>query len=240
MAQVCKVCVHPKRAEIFQTVCDQAAAGALVIQTLARKYGVSRTSISNHIKTCIPASLTAAKRAGQIEQGVQTDALLQQYVQDAEKVRLACSQWMTDPDNPDCFSLERRASEVMVIYLEGVRSGQPVRRKKTLQELLAMVQAKLGIQLVDTEWFGKDPRLIYLELFGKATQLLALRARVRGEDGKKSGEDERRDWVSVVRELAQKYDKPEMEVARDLWARNESSRQVLEEQWPELASGNVM
>lgn len=239
MAKSCSVCTHPNRSEIVQTLLERAVTGKPTLVALEKQYKLSRQSITRHVKTCIPASIASAQRVGMIEQGAESAELLAKYVHDAEKIRLACSQWMTDPDDENLFSLEKRSSELMVIYLEGVRNGTPVRRKKTLQELLALVSQKLGIQIVQTEAFGTDPRKLYLDLFRSATALLTLRATLLGE-GKEKGEEEQRDWVGFVKEMAQKYAKDELAVARDLWARNESVRSLLEEQWPDLASAKVM
>jgi len=233
MAQVCKVCTHPRRAEFLQQLCDQAATGKLAIQPLAKKFGVSRTALTNHIKTCIPATVASAARAGAVEQGVAAVELIEKYVRDAEQIRLACSEWMTDPDDPNRFSLEKRASEVMVIYLDGVRNGTPVRRKKSLAELLALVQQKLGIQVAGMESLGTDPRKLYLDLFRSATSLITLRANLWGE-GKGKGDEDRRDWVGWLKGMAAESGEDVVELAKFCWEKRVESRAALEEEWPEV------
>jgi hypothetical protein len=233
MPRTCKICAHPRRAEIVEKLLVRAVTGKPTLRALEQEYAAGKDSFERHIRVCVPATLAAAARVGAIEQGVATAEMLERYVQDAEKVRLACSRWMTDPDNPDCFSLEKRASEVMVIYLEGVQSGTPLRRKKPLQELLALVQQKQGIQIVQTESFGKAPRLVYLELFGKAASLLTLRANLWGE-GKGKSEEERRDWVGWLKKMAEESGDDVMELGRYCYEQRAESRAALEEEWPGL------
>jgi len=52
----------------------------------------------------------------------------------ARKLRKACVKWLVDPDDPEAFTIDPRANEIDVIYMDGV-----VQRRSTLAELLAKV-----------------------------------------------------------------------------------------------------
>jgi hypothetical protein len=234
MPRVCKVCAHPRRAEIVNQLLARATTGTPSLRALAREYAVGKDSIERHASVCVPATLAAAARMGAIEQGIETAALLERYVMEAERIRLALHEQLRDPDDPDCFTLERRVSEIRVIYWQPTANGRWVRKKASLQELLDQVQRQLGIEIVERALPGPDPRMMFLDLLKAVPKLLALRAKLLGGKHKTLNDAERRDWSGWIKNIAAKYGKDVLEVARECWEVRPESRAQLEEEWPEL------
>jgi hypothetical protein len=82
------------------------------------------------------------------------------------KLRAACDEYLTDPDDEEKYTLDPRAREVSVLYEEHERGAdKPKRKRASLEVLLHRLEMKkgLGITVDRTEIRFADPRKLILE-----------------------------------------------------------------------------
>jgi len=63
----------------------------------------------------------------------------------AKKMEQAIDAWLTDPEDPDSFTLAPRANEIPVVYIENGDDGKPKRKKALLSTLPARIEEQSGI-----------------------------------------------------------------------------------------------
>ena len=78
MANVCKTCRHPKRADIEQAVVSGGA-----INAIAKNYGVSEQSLRRHTIACMGEALSKAVDAELVAWGASTDERIREVIAEA-------------------------------------------------------------------------------------------------------------------------------------------------------------
>ena len=180
MARPCTVCNHASRADI-----DKALVEGLALRAIAERFGVGKDALQNHKRQHLGRML--AKTARQVEAAVGREATAQgldaidvyaelcRCFERVNKLFDACDEFLTDPTRPGRYTLNPRAHEVEVVYLEpvGERSdGTEIlaTRQAPLDELLRRVQAA-GLEPQALRWSVTDPRKLVLEAVGRLERL---------------------------------------------------------------------
>jgi len=91
----------------------------------------------------------------------------------------ACDRFLQDPTDPTRYSIDPRASEVLVIYTEW-SNGRPRPAKATLQELLRKVAGITLGTVVSIQWAAKDPRDLVLRTAERLERQLEMVAKLLG------------------------------------------------------------
>lgn len=186
MARPCTVCRHPERAAI-----DKALVAGEPFRNLAERFGTSATALHRHKQDHLPALLAKGKQA---EERVRSDELnaqaraqeaakeavaldvmgeLRRLFNTGQKLRAACDEWLTDPDDPTRYTLEPRADEVKVIYYEK-DDDKKRRHKASMDALLARISTESGIQVLGWESKHADPRELILKAVAQLTDQLEV------------------------------------------------------------------
>jgi hypothetical protein len=159
-------------------------------RAIASQFGVTRGSLFRH-RTHVAALLQRGKER---ETEKQVDVVMEtraDLVEKARKVWQACDDFLTDPDNPDRYTLAPRTQDIEVIYeAEEDREshGDPddedsnvkvkrvkVRKKAMLSELLAGIP-----NVFNVTWRTADPRKLVLDAIARLESLAQYEARLMG------------------------------------------------------------
>ena len=180
MSRPCTICTHATRAEI-----DKALVSGSALRTVAREYGVGRHALDNHKREHLGRMLAKTTRQVQAAVGreataqgldaIDVYAELHRCFERVNKLFDACDEFLTDPTRPDRYTLNPRAHEVEVVYLEPVgerRDGTEIlaTRQAPLDELLRRVQGA-GLEPQALRWSVTDPRKLVLEAVGRLERL---------------------------------------------------------------------
>jgi len=92
----------------------------------------------------------------------------------------ACDRWLRDADDPTRYDIGPRASDILVTYEEPVSDERTIRRKESLDRLLARVE---GSRLAVERWESKhaDPRELVLKTAQQLTGQTQLLAKLLGQ-----------------------------------------------------------
>lgn len=199
MSRPCTVCTHASRTDI-----DKALVEGFALRIVAERFGVGRHALHSHKSQHLGRML--AKTARQVEAAVGREAAtrdlgainvyaeLHRCFERTNKLFDACDEFLTDPTRPDRYTLNPRAHEVEVVYLEPVGERQDgteilATRQAPLDELLVRVRGG-GLETQALRWSVTDPRKLVLEAVSrleKLQQWLAILVE-RAGDGTKPDE----------------------------------------------------
>lgn len=161
MGRVCTVCQHPER---------KALDAALVAvespyRDIARRYGLSKDALLRHKADHLLPEIVAAWQAERHGNGLELADELRGWMTTISKLMRACDDWLTDPDDPERFTLAPHTTEIVIHTEEAQGSdSRPLRRKLRLSAALARVDgaADVGaITLVEAK--TADPRKLILD-----------------------------------------------------------------------------
>lgn len=175
MGRVCSVCTHPNRVEI-----DKALVAGESNRAISRRFRVSKDAVLRHAAEHLPATLVKAAEARENAHALDVMAELQRVFQRANMLFDACDTWLRDPEEPGRYTLEPRAEDVKVIYLEANGAGKPIRKKAPLSRLLAKIE-DAGVDVERGEWRHADPRELILKTAERLQDLLQLVAKLIGD-----------------------------------------------------------
>lgn len=167
---------HPQRKEIIKAIVNQEP-----YSQIAKKYDVSASAVKNFVKDYLAPSV-AKEQAKQGREG--TKVYLDQIDEITCKCRklfAACDEWLQDPDDPSKYTLDPRAEELDVVYLEEDDNGRKVRKTDTLDRLLNRVERYLDADVVKVTTKHADPRKLILDTAETMARLLELTARITGD-----------------------------------------------------------
>lgn len=114
MPQPCTICTHPKHKEIDLAV----IRGELSHREIARQFDVGEKSIRRHRTEHLAPVLQQAQLERKRADKIDCNAELFKCFQRVSKLSDACEEWLSDPDDPDAYTLEPRSTELNVIYDE--------------------------------------------------------------------------------------------------------------------------
>lgn len=193
----CSICKHEKRDEI-----EAALARNQSLRSIAKQFSVGDSAVFRHQQCIIQALQDASKATIERTQTVIEKEIDQVFVY-VNKMFRACNQWLTDPDNPDEFTLDARTSEIEVIYDEedGEYASGETKYKKMrakLSTLLADIDAP-GRNIIRTESKVADPRSLILETAKTLNGSIDRLAKLTGAyQEKRSNEHDRRNNREIL------------------------------------------
>lgn len=212
MPRTCTICSHDQRLAI-----ESALAAGKSYRNIAQQFRLHESSITRHVKACIPAELEALKQKQKAKSGLVVEDEVTKVFRRLNKLIDSCDQWLTDPQNPDTYTLEPRDNEIEVVYLDysdADNNGNPKRKRDSLRALLARAESA-NVEAVLCESKSADPRELVvktaaqianqLELYGK---LLGLFQKPRDNDKdverrEKEAEENKRWAKSLVSRVRQ-------------------------------------
>ena len=165
------IIAHPQRLEIEKALID-----GVPLRTIADQYGPSKSSLiryrDKHLAERIAKAAELKEQEGlpavaqaEAQQVIDSQSLLVQLqtaVDRIKKLSNACDKWLTDPDNPEEYTLEPRAEEIKVIYGEQVGDDW-IKRKAPLSELIGKLEEDKGVRVATLEHKHADPRELVLK-----------------------------------------------------------------------------
>jgi len=92
---------------------------------------------------------------------IDTALIFHRNVERLGKAQDAADEWLTDPEQPEKYYLGSRAAEVDVVYLDfqdRTNSGEPRRKRESLQTLLQRIEAPATVSVVQIRERFSDPR----------------------------------------------------------------------------------
>jgi len=161
MGRTCTVCTHAERHAIDQAL----VAVESPYRDIARQYGLSKDALLRHKADHLLPEIVAAWQAERHGNGIELADELRGWMTTISKLMRACDDWLTDPGDPERFTLAPHTTEI-VIHTEETQGpdSRPLRRKLRLSEALARVDgaADVGaITLVEAK--TADPRKLILD-----------------------------------------------------------------------------
>ena len=180
MPRTCSICTHLQRGEI-----DEALVAGMSYRSITERFSVSAGAIARHKQEHLPGHLAKAQEAAELARADNLTADLRRITKRVNLLYDACDRWLRDPDAPEQYTLEPRADDVSVIYLEpdgAAGDGEPkmVRRKAKLSRLLARLE-DAGLDVQRAEWKHADPRELILKTAHRLEGQLELLGRLVGE-----------------------------------------------------------
>jgi hypothetical protein len=170
----------------------------------------------------------AERRALVIEEEVQ------EVYERIRKLLDACDEWLTDPKQPEKYTLDPRAREIQVVYSDLTdldSKGNPRRKRDTLSNLLALLAgAKVEPRSIHVR--QADPRELILKAAAEMKGLMELYGRLKGlfQRDRKNDDDIKRE------EARQEYAKEALrEVMEGMGLSESEARKWMEEHTPKVA-----
>ncbi len=169
-------------------VIDMIASGA-TYTAIARKLGCTVSSAQGYIfRNLMPlVCRDLMKREGEGARKIL--ARVERIAGRCEKMSDALDLWLTDPDNPERYTMDPRTDELKCICtLQGTDSkGKPISRTATipLNELMSQLEFTeyRGLSVIPEHlvWKNTDPRKLMLDTARALKELLELLAKITGE-----------------------------------------------------------
>ncbi len=196
MPRPCTVCDHSER-----TAIDRALVAGEAMRNVAERFAISFAALQRHKANHLPALLAEAKqRQDQArdshvvavgvavqERAAAEDAhaldVMEELRRCFQRINLlfdACDRWLRDADDPTRYDIGPRAGDILVTYEEPGADGKPVRRKASLDRLLARLEAS-GAMVERWESKQADPRELVLKTAQQLTTQTQLLAKLLGQ-----------------------------------------------------------
>lgn len=156
---------HPRRSEIEKDLLE-----GMPQRAVANKYGLSTACVHRYSASKFAREVNSAtSRASALHADSLAETLTNLY-SGVSKLYRACDDWLTDPSNPEAYTLEPRASEIDVIYYD----ANNCKRRGRLQDVLNKADAQaVAVQRIDT-------RALLLQVVDKAGVTLERIGRMTG------------------------------------------------------------
>lgn len=148
---------------------------------IGEKYHIAESTVREYRKTRLPQVLAAHEKARDLATAGGIIERVKDVLERMLKAADAADVWLTDPENPNKYTLDPRADEVMVVYYEKTPRGKLIRHKARLQALLNRVSKGLNISVGEVYIKHADPRDILLKTSDRIYSGLELVARIQGQ-----------------------------------------------------------
>ena len=161
MGRTCTVCTHAERHAIDQAL----VAVESPYRDIARQYGLSKDALLRHKADHLLPEIVAAWQAERHGNGIELADELRGWMTTISKLMRACDDWLTDPGDPERFTLAPHTTEI-VIHTEETQGpdSRPLRRKLRLSEALARVDGAVDVGAITlVEAKTADPRKLILD-----------------------------------------------------------------------------
>lgn len=228
MPRTCTICSNDQKLAI-----DAQIAVGKSYRGIARQFSVSDDAITRHVKSCIPQALEAARQQEKAKSGLVVEDEVQKVFRRLNKLIDACDEWLTDPDDPEKYTLEPRDNELQVIYLDPTdrdQDGNPKRKRDSLRGLLERIEGE-QFEALKIESKHADPRELVVKTAAQIGGQLELYARLLGlfqkpRDNDKDVErrereaEENRRWANSLIKQVQKEKRLSEDKAKDWVMKN--------------------
>jgi len=140
-------------------------------------------SVQRHTENCLQLKVSALIEQRKIEAAIDFEKELADAFFSVKKQVLALERWLSDPDDPERFSLEPRADDLLVIYQDNndlTQQGDAKVKKATLKQLLLDIAEKKPwdfVQVVNQQY---DNRKLYLETMKTLGDKMDRYAKIHG------------------------------------------------------------
>lgn len=215
----CKFCAHDNRGAFESAVLGRSET----YRNVAKQGGFSPACVVRHMRQHVSKSLAKAQET--VEKAVVREVVRRQRARSIQELDLygdlarihavgqklmdACDQFLTHPDRPDEYTLDPRAHELEVIYLEEVgtkRNGDPIVVPKagTVQELLARLAGHW--EPLSVKWKVSDPRRLALQTaayIGKNVGIITSILANRPPEGEEEQIAKSPAWARFARKVAE-------------------------------------
>lgn len=161
---------HPNK----QLIVHDIVSGVYSDEAIASRYNLSGAGVvATYRKKALPEMLRLMAYRD-------TDGLIAAITQNlvrVDKMLEGLEKWAVDPDNPDAFTMDPRASEISVIYTKSILQGKKILRirlKENLQDVIDRLfseDEKIGIRL---ETHKADQRIVLLKAMDTMRKNLEL------------------------------------------------------------------
>jgi hypothetical protein len=162
--RACTICTHARVREIDRAI----IAGNLSIRAIACQFSLNRESIRRHRAEHLVEKLRDAYVTAPVDDKYVLADLLNGCFRRVNKLLDAADEALTDPDNPEKYTLDPRANEVFVIYdeLEDNESGKPKykRKRDSMDTMIRRIEGELpGLIVKRVKAKCADPRTLILD-----------------------------------------------------------------------------
>lgn len=151
---------------------------------IAKKYGIAESTVREYKKTRLPQVLAEHEKARDLANAGGIIERCKDVLERMLKAADAADEWLTDPTNPNKYSLDPRGDEVMVVYYQTVKSGKKLKRirhKARLQVLLDRISRRSNADIEEIYIRCADPRDLLLKAADRIYNGLELIARIQGQ-----------------------------------------------------------
>lgn len=166
---------HPQREEIELELIQGDS-----FRDVSGRYGISKSALQRYINTRFVNLAAEAMKERQLDHGQAIIERIHNLIKRLEKLVNAADDWLTDPNDPEKYTLHPRADEVEVVYYTYDGEGKPIRHKKKLQELINQIEGT-GKETAGLQWKNADIRTLLPRTADSLHRQLDLVAKILGE-----------------------------------------------------------
>lgn len=171
---------HPDRKKIIRDI----TKGELSYRDIAVRYGISKSAISRYLNEKLVTK--AAKVAAQQDEEEGTNLLsrIETVMKRMQKLYDACDEYLSDPENPETYTLMPHAHELEIIYTTQVKGEKKMvtkLHKENLKNLIDRLLSTVDGDLIELKYRHADPRKLIIETASTMTRQLELIGKIMGK-----------------------------------------------------------
>ena len=173
MPRTCSICKHKSRTQIELMLINSES-----LRSISKRFSVSVAALSRHKENHLPEKLSKSKEAQEIEQADQIMVEIDRCLKRINLLFDSCHEWLTDPEDPEKYSINPRSDDIDIIYLEPGTDEMPIRKKAKMSYLLHSIHEK-GYQIISWEYKSADPRELILKTAGRLGDLIEILVKLK-------------------------------------------------------------
>jgi transposase len=168
----------PNRSEIVKAI-----AGGTSVRSVAAKFGYTMSAIQRFKTSHLTKAMDKREEGRKLRDADAVSARLESILAQTEKLERALGAELQDPEDPEKFTADLRASELDLIYGEPVEgeSGKVrmVRKRGTVQNILERI-ARAGKEIYVVQSKREDMRKLLIDAHRGMVDLLTALSKVLG------------------------------------------------------------
>ena len=176
--RIAEVDKHPQKDKIIKALVKGTS-----FREITGQYGISKSSLSRYLNDSLFPKVAKHVAERDMKDAKFVLSEIDSIISKMKKLYDACDEYLTDPDNPDKYSLMPRAWEQEIKYLDysNVSEENPKPEQKTMmvQDLINEMRDHKK-ELIEIKYKHHDPRKIITETATVMTKQLELLARIQG------------------------------------------------------------
>lgn len=176
--RIAEVDKHPQKEKIIKALVKGTS-----FREITGQYGISKSSLSRYLNDSLFPRVAKHVAERDMKDAKFVLSEIDSIISKMKKLYDACDEYLTDPDNPDKYSLMPRAWEQEIKYLDysNVSEENPKPEQKTMmvQDLIDEMRDHKK-ELIEIKYKHHDPRKIITETATVMTKQLELLARIQG------------------------------------------------------------